>query len=45
MLAGVNAAAQDFAALERMAGDGVIVATKGGHTRTADGGWELDGSP
>ena len=23
--------------------DGVIVATKGGHTRTADGGWELDG--
>jgi aryl-alcohol dehydrogenase-like predicted oxidoreductase len=25
--------------------DGVIIATKGGHTRTADGGWELDGSP
>ena len=25
--------------------DGVIVATKGGHTRTADGAWELDGSP
>jgi aryl-alcohol dehydrogenase-like predicted oxidoreductase len=25
--------------------DGVIVATKGGHTRTADGGWELDGRP
>jgi len=24
--------------------DGVIVATKGGHTRTPDGGWELDGS-
>jgi aryl-alcohol dehydrogenase-like predicted oxidoreductase len=24
--------------------DGVIIATKGGHTRTADGGWELDGS-
>ena len=23
----------------------VLVATKGGHTRTADGGWELDGSP
>jgi aryl-alcohol dehydrogenase-like predicted oxidoreductase len=23
----------------------VIVATKGGHTRTADGGWELDGTP
>jgi aryl-alcohol dehydrogenase-like predicted oxidoreductase len=22
----------------------VLVATKGGHTRTADGGWELDGS-
>ena len=25
--------------------DGVIVATKGGHTRAADGGWELDGRP
>jgi len=25
--------------------DGVIVATKGGHTRTADGAWELDGTP
>jgi aryl-alcohol dehydrogenase-like predicted oxidoreductase len=25
--------------------DGVIVATKGGHTRTADGSWELDGRP
>jgi aryl-alcohol dehydrogenase-like predicted oxidoreductase len=25
--------------------DGVIVATKGGHTRTAGGGWELDGRP
>jgi aryl-alcohol dehydrogenase-like predicted oxidoreductase len=25
--------------------DGVIVATKGGHTRTPRGGWELDGSP
>ncbi len=24
--------------------DGVIVATKGGHTRTPDGGWDLDGS-
>ena len=23
----------------------VLVATKGGHTRTADGGWDLDGSP
>src|SRR3954453_16537795 len=25
--------------------DGVIVATKGGHTRTADGDWQLDGRP
>ena len=25
--------------------DRVLVATKGGHTRTADGGWELDGRP
>jgi aryl-alcohol dehydrogenase-like predicted oxidoreductase len=25
--------------------DGVIVATKGGHTRTRDGAWELDGRP
>ncbi len=25
--------------------DGVLVATKGGHTRTPDGGWELDGRP
>jgi aryl-alcohol dehydrogenase-like predicted oxidoreductase len=25
--------------------DGVVVATKGGHTRTAGGGWELDGRP
>jgi aryl-alcohol dehydrogenase-like predicted oxidoreductase len=25
--------------------DGIIIATKGGHTRTADGGWELDGRP
>lgn len=24
---------------------GVLVATKGGHTRSADGGWPLDGSP
>ena len=23
----------------------VLIATKGGHTRTADGGWEVDGSP
>jgi aryl-alcohol dehydrogenase-like predicted oxidoreductase len=26
-------------------GEDVLVATKGGHTRTADGGWGLDGSP
>src|SRR5436190_23536534 len=25
--------------------DGVIVATKGGHTRTSDEGWETDGRP
>ena len=25
--------------------DEVVIATKGGHTRTADGGWELDGRP
>ena len=25
--------------------DGVLVATKGGHTRAADGSWGLDGSP
>lgn len=25
--------------------DDVIVATKGGHTRTADGGWDVNGSP
>jgi aryl-alcohol dehydrogenase-like predicted oxidoreductase len=25
--------------------DGVIVATKGGHTRVPGGGWELDGTP
>ena len=25
--------------------DGVLVATKGGHTRTPGGGWALDGSP
>ena len=24
--------------------DGVLIATKGGHTRTPDGGWELDGT-
>ena len=27
------------------AGDEVLVATKGGHTRTASGGWETDGRP
>ncbi len=27
------------------AGDEVLVATKGGHTRAADGSWELDGRP
>ena len=34
-------------ALRSYAGDtgDVIVATKGGHTRTPDGGWELDGRP
>ena len=26
-------------------GEEVLVATKGGHTRTADGGWEVDGRP
>ncbi len=26
-------------------GDGVLVATKGGHTRAGDGSWELDGRP
>lgn len=25
--------------------DQVVLATKGGHTRTADGGWDVDGSP
>ncbi len=25
--------------------DSVVVATKGGHTRDADGGWDVDGSP
>ncbi len=25
--------------------DGVLIATKGGHTRTPGGGWDLDGSP
>lgn len=35
------------AALRSYGGDtsSVLVATKGGHTRTADGGWELDGRP
>lgn len=34
-------------ALTNYGGDtsGVLVATKGGHTRTPDGGWGLDGSP
>jgi aryl-alcohol dehydrogenase-like predicted oxidoreductase len=32
-------------ALEQASRDDVIVATKGGHTRTPDGGWELDGRP
>lgn len=34
-------------ALRSWSGDAsqVLVATKGGHTRTADGGWELDGRP
>jgi aryl-alcohol dehydrogenase-like predicted oxidoreductase len=47
-----SADASDFGHNERLiakalAGrrDGVLVATKGGHTRTADGGWELDGRP
>src|SRR3978361_517214 len=35
------------AALRSYGGDtsNVLVATKGGHTRTADGSWELDGRP
>ena len=28
-----------------MCADDVLVATKGGHTRTPGGGWDLDGSP
>jgi aryl-alcohol dehydrogenase-like predicted oxidoreductase len=34
-------------ALASWSGDSsaVLVATKGGHTRTPDGGWDLDGSP
>jgi aryl-alcohol dehydrogenase-like predicted oxidoreductase len=34
-------------ALSQWSGDAdeVLVATKGGHTRTADGGWEVDGRP
>src|ERR687890_1443668 len=47
-----SADATDFGHNERLIAkalkgrrDGVIVATKGGHTRTADGGWELDGRP
>src|SRR3954466_2808581 len=47
-----SADASDFGHNERLIAkalkgrrDGVIVATKGGHTRTADGAWELDGRP
>ncbi|HEV3001614.1 MAG TPA: aldo/keto reductase [Solirubrobacteraceae bacterium] len=31
--------------LRRLGAEDVVVATKGGHTRTADGGWALDGRP
>src|SRR5918995_3620623 len=47
-----SADASDFGHNERLIAkalkgrrDGVIVATKGGHTRTEDGAWELDGRP
>src|SRR5215217_1142420 len=47
-----SANADDFGHNERLIAkalrghrDEVIVATKGGHTRTADGGWEKDGRP
>jgi aryl-alcohol dehydrogenase-like predicted oxidoreductase len=47
-----SADATDFGHNERLIAkalkgrrDGVIIATKGGHTRTEDGGWELDGRP
>src|SRR5215210_271567 len=47
-----SADASDFGHNERLIAkalkgrrDGVIVATKGGHTRTADGDWEKDGRP
>jgi aryl-alcohol dehydrogenase-like predicted oxidoreductase len=47
-----SAGAEDFGHNERLIAkaldgrrDGVIIATKGGHTRTPDGGWEKDGSP
>ena len=47
-----SADASDFGHNERLIAkalrgrrDDVIVATKGGHTRTADGAWELDGQP
>jgi aryl-alcohol dehydrogenase-like predicted oxidoreductase len=47
-----SADASDFGHNERLIAkalegrrDGVLVATKGGHTRTPDGGWELDGRP
>ena len=32
-------------ALKQLPSDEVLVATKGGHTRPAGGGWELDGRP
>lgn len=31
--------------LRRLGATDVMVATKGGHTRTADGGWDVDGRP
>src|SRR3954471_4216016 len=47
-----SADASDFGHNERLIAkalsgrrDGVIIATKGGHTRTADGDWEKDGRP
>lgn len=32
-------------ALRQARRDDVLVATKGGHVRTSDGGWDLDGRP
>ena len=49
-----SAGAEDFGHGEELlarllgrigAGEEVLVATKGGHTRTGDGAWELDGRP